>query len=221
MNFSKAYEIIGEAADSLLKAVNEEIKKLNDEDFNYQDYDSKTKEKSWLRLDFMKRPEEEKLLPLYEAVKNLVNELAVRYSLDPVTSFSVSMLKPRQVLEEHTDGRFKHRITNRFIVPLSDSDKNYNYGYVNGEKVIYKLHLGKIYRINNAIIHSAVNEEDVERYNILIDTFEQRLQDKFKKFIDIMAPLSDEGFKFSQARHSDNKHDRILHKFANKHKTTL
>jgi hypothetical protein len=169
----------------------------------------------------MKRPEEEKLLPLYEAVKNLVNELAVRYSLDPVTSFSVSMLKPRQVLEEHTDGRFKHRITNRFIVPLSDSDKNYNYGYVNGEKVIYKLHLGKIYRINNAIIHSAVNEEDVERYNILIDTFEQRLQDKFKKFIDIMAPLSDEGFKFSQARHSDNKHDRILHKFANKHKTTL
>jgi hypothetical protein len=221
MNFSKAYDIIGSASTNLIDAVNEQIKLLSDDDFNYRDYDSKTKEKSWLRLDFMSQPEEEKFIPLYLAIKNLVDDLSQRYSLDPVTSFSLSMLKPRQILEEHTDGRFKHRITNRYIVPLSFSDKNYNYGYVNGEKVIYKLEQGKIYRINNAIIHSAVNEEDSERYNILIDTFEQRLQDKFKRFIDIMAPLSDEGYNFSKARASDNKHDRILHKFANKHKTTL
>ncbi len=216
MNFSKAYEIIGETSAELLQAVNEEIKKLNDDDFNYQDYDSRTKEKSWLRLDFMTQPDDEKFIPLYLAMKNVVDDLALKYSLDPVTSFSLSMLKPLQVLEEHTDGRFKHRITNRYLVPLSDSNKNYNYGYINGEKIIYKLELGKIYRINNAIIHSAVNEENAERYNILIDTFEQRLQEKFRRFNDIMTPLSREGYQFSKARGSDNKHDRFLHKFAKK-----
>lgn len=221
MNFSSAFEIIGNAQIELLEKVNKEIESLNDDDFNYQDFDSKTREKSWLRLDFMKKPEEEKHVALYFAIKDLVDELAVRYSLDPVTSFSVSMLKPKQVLEEHTDGRFKHRITNRYIVPLSNSEKNYNYGYMNGEKIIFKLEQGKIYRLNNAIIHSAVNEEDTERYNILIDTFEQRLQDKFKKFIDIMAPLSEEGYRFSRARSADNKHDKVMHKFANKHKSPL
>lgn len=221
MNFKEAYQIVGSADEQLLEDLVEQIKILNDDDFNYQDFDSKSGDKSWLRLDFMEAPKEERYLPLYLASKNLVEKAAEKFQLDPVTSFSISMLKPKQVLEEHTDGRFKHRITNRYLIPLSDSDKNYNYGYVNGEKIIYKLELGKIYRINNAIIHSAVNEEDSERYNILIDTFEQRLQDKFKRFIDIMAPLSEEGYKFSKARSSFNKNDQILHKFANKHKTTL
>jgi hypothetical protein len=59
------------------------------------------------------------------------------------------------------------------------SDVNYNYGYYNNEKVIYPLKFGNIYRINNAIIHSALNLEDTERYNILIDTFDARLKTKF------------------------------------------
>lgn len=217
MNFKEAYQIVGTADNTLLMDLINEIKILNDEDFNYQDFDSKTGDKSWLRLDFMEEPKEDKYKNIYLASKKLVYDAVATYGLDPVTSFSISMLKPKQVLEEHTDGRFKHRITNRYLIPLSDSNKNYNYGYINGEKIVYKLELGKIYRINNAIIHSAVNEEDAERYNILIDTFERRLQDKFKRFIDIMAPLSDEGYRFSKARGSFNKNDQILHKFAHRH----
>lgn len=217
MNFKEAYQVIGSADENLLSALVNEIKTLNDNDFNYQDFDSQTGDKSWLRLDFMEEPKDARYHNLFNASKNLVLDVIQRYNLDPLTSFSISMLKPRQVLEEHTDGRFKHRITNRYLIPLSASDKNYNYGYVNGEKVIYKLELGKIYRVNNAIIHSAINMEDTERYNILIDTFEQRLQDKFKGFVDIMAPLSDEGYKFSKARGSFNRNDQILHKFAYRH----
>jgi hypothetical protein len=218
MNFNAAYQILGRSNETLLQRVVDEINRLTDTDYNYQDFDSKTGDKSWLRLDFMTAPTDEKYLPLYSATKQLVDDIAETNKLDPVTSFSISTLKPKQVLEEHTDGRFIHRITNRYLVPLTHSDVNYNYGYYNNEKVIYPLKFGNIYRINNAIVHSAVNLEDTERYNILIDTFETRLKDKFEKFTDIMAPLSDEGFRFSKARGSLNKHDSTLTKFASRHR---
>jgi hypothetical protein len=99
------------------------------------------------------------------------------------------MLKPNQVLAEHTDGRFIHRITNRYLVPLTDSDVNYNYGYINGEKVIYPLKLGNVYRVNNAIIHSALNLENRERFNLLIDTWDPRLKAKFKDHKDLFAAM--------------------------------
>ena len=191
MNFNAAYQIIGTVPGPLLNAVNEQIAiALTDDDYNYKDRDLINKEHSWLRLDFMKPPSEERRMNLYSAILLVIEHIQQTYHVDPLNSVSVSMLKPKQVLDEHTDGRFLHRITNRYLVPLTHSDVNYNYGYYDNQKIIYPLKFGNIYRINNAIIHSALNLEDTERYNILIDTFDARLKAKFNNHPDRLAALT-------------------------------
>lgn len=190
MNFNTAYEITGTIPEKLLNAVNTQIEKtLADADYNYQDRDVDNKKLSWMRLDFMKAPEDERLDPLYQSILKVINHIIDNYNIDPLNSVSVSMLKPNQVLAEHTDGRFIHRITNRYLVPLTRSDVNYMYGYVNGEKVQWNIEFGKVYRINNAIIHSAINAENKERYNLLIDTWDPRLKAKFKDHKDLFAAM--------------------------------
>ena len=190
MNFDTAYEITGTVPEELLAAVTDQIEKtLADADYNYQDRDVENRRLSWMRLDFMKPPEDPDKQPLYESILAVINHIIDNYDIDPLNSVSVSMLKPRQVLAEHTDGRFIHRITNRYLVPLTKSDVNYMYGYVNKEKVQWVLEYGKVYRINNAIIHSAINAEDRERYTLLIDTWDPRLKAKFKDHKDLFAAM--------------------------------
>lgn len=191
MNFNAAYQILGTVPDNLLNAVNEQISlALTDDDYNYKDRDLVNKEHSWLRLDFMQAPIDPRRMPLYSTILAVIEYIQQTYNIDPLNSVSVSMLKPKQVLDEHTDGRFLHRITNRYLVPLTHSDVNYNYGYYNNEKVIYPLKFGNIYRINNAIVHSALNLEDTARYNLLIDTFDARLKAKFNHHPDRLAALT-------------------------------
>jgi hypothetical protein len=191
MNFDTAYKIIGTIPFELLGAVNDEIQKtLIDKDFNYQDRDVENKELSWMRLDFMRAPQDERLMPLYQSILAVINHITANYKVDPLNSVSVSMLKPNQILPEHTDGRFIHRITNRYLVPLMDSKKNYMYAYVDDEKVEWNIEYGKVYRINNAVIHSAINAEPLERFNLLIDCWEPRLKEKFKNHPDLMTSLA-------------------------------
>jgi hypothetical protein len=190
MNFDSAYKVTGTVPLELLAAVNDNIQAtLNDGDFNYQDRDIENKQLSWMRLDFMRPPADERLMPLYQSILAVINHITTNYSLDPLNSVSVSMLKPNQVLAEHTDGRFLHRITNRYLVPLMDSKKNYMYAYMNDEKVQWNIEYGKVYRINNAIVHSAINAEPLERFNLLIDTWEPRLKEKFKDHPDLLTSL--------------------------------
>ena len=191
MNFKSAYEITGTVPVELLNSVNDNIKStLGDRDFNYQDRDVDSKELSWMRLDFMRPPADARLDPLYQSILKVINHIRDNFNIDPLNSVSVSMLKPLQVLAEHTDGRFIHRITDRYLVPLMHSDINYNYGYYKNEKVIYPLEFGNVYRVNNAIVHSALNLENAERFNLLIDCWEPRLKAKFKNHPDLMKSLA-------------------------------
>lgn len=220
MNFSTPYHVYGQVDDDLVDNVCTEIKKINDEYFNYVDHDSKTGNKSWLRLDFAPDSvQHERERPLFEAGLKLVQCALKKYNLDELSSFSVSMLKPGEVLEEHTDSRLIHRLTNRYIIPLIDGGGSYNYWVVNGVQVKHYLKRGELFRVNNAIIHSAVNSGDIERYNVLIDTFSSRLKDKFGKSIDLAAPMSKEGHIFSQARRAVNRNDKKIHKWMEKLKT--
>lgn len=191
MYFNAAYQIICSVPSELLEKVNTEIKKtLTEEFYTYQDFDAETKGLSWIRVDFMQKPADERLIPLYNSIQDVINHLKNSAVISTLNSVSLSLLKPKQVLAEHTDGRFIHRITDRYLVPLMASKVNYNYGYFNDEKVIYPLEYGKIYRVNNAIIHSALNLEDEDRYNILIDTFDSRLKEKFGNHPDLFSGLT-------------------------------
>lgn len=220
MNFSAPYHVYGKVDDTLVEAVCSEIKKINDEYFNYVDHDSKTGNKSWLRLDFAPDSvQHERERPLFEAGLKLVTHSLQKFGLDELSSFSVSMLKPEEVLEEHTDSRLIHRLTNRYIIPLIDGGGSYNYWVVDGVKVKHYLKRGELFRVNNAILHSAVNSGGIERYNILIDTFSNRLKDKFAKSIDLAAPMSKEGHTFTHARRAVNRNDKKIHLLMEKLKT--
>lgn len=219
MNFSEPYHVLGTLDDQLVENVCIEIQKMNDEFFNYIDNDTKTGAPSWHRLDFAPDSvQHEREKSIHAAGIALVNHAVEKFNLDEVSSFSVSMLKPRQVLEEHTDSRLIHRLTNRYIIPLIDGGGSYNYWIVGGKQVKHYLKRGEIFRVNNAVIHSAVNVGEIERYNILIDTFAVRLKEKFKRSIDLAAPMSKEGHIFSLARKAVNKNDKKIHQLTEKAK---
>jgi hypothetical protein len=191
MYFNSAYSVVGSIDVTLLEEIIDQINKnINSRDYTYHDVDSKTKLPSWSRVDFSHEPTDERLIPLYKSILRVISEFKKTYRLNPISNISISVLQPLQTLEEHTDGRFIHRITDRFLIPLMKSDVNYNYGYINNQKVIYPLEYGKIFRINNAIIHSALNLENQERYNILIDTFDTRLREKFANHPDLYKGLT-------------------------------
>lgn len=214
MNFNRPYQIIGNADLELVEKLNSEINQLTDEYYNYTDVDSVTKQTSWVRLDFdYKKVQHERETAVWQAGVNLVNHMTTKYQIDNVSSFSISMLKPNQTLEEHTDSRLVHRLTNRYIIPLIDAGDSYNYWYVGPEKkkVVHYLKKGEMFRVNNAIIHAAVNTGNIARYNLLIDTFPTRLIKKFGSSIDLAAPLSKEGHIFSSKRNSNNKNDHRIH----------
>lgn len=203
MNFKGAYQIIGTISNDIIDETMKNIENcVKEDDFTYMDHNAETKQRSWSRLDFASVPKSEHLMPLYHSLMKMANQLMTYPKMDPINSISVSMLKPLQTLDEHTDGRFIHRITNRYLVPLTDSNVNYNYGYYNEEKIIYPLRKGKIYRVNNAIVHSALNLENAERYNILLDTFDARLRNKFIHHNDLYKGLSVLGinYNFEQGR---------------------
>lgn len=213
MNFSKPFQIIGQADMDLVDKLNQEISKITDEYYNYSDVDSVTKQTSWVRLDFdYRKPQFERENDIWNAGVNLIKDSVQRYNIDTVSSFSISMLKPNQILEEHTDSRLVHRLTNRYIIPLYDTGDSYNYWYVGPEKkkVIHYLKKGEMFRVNNAIIHAAVNTGNMARYNLLIDTFSDRLFKKFGTSIDLAAPMSREGYDFSIKRKSNNTNDKKI-----------
>jgi hypothetical protein len=214
MNFSRPYQIIGTADMVLIDILNQEINKITDDYYNYTDIDSVSKQTSWVRLDFdYKKVQHERENGVWQAGVNLINEFHSRHSIDNVSSFSISMLKPNQTLEEHTDSRLVHRLTNRYIIPLIDAGDSYNYWYTGADrkKVVHYLKKGEMFRVNNAIIHAAVNTGNISRYNLLIDTFSTRLIKKFGSSIDLAAPLSKEGHIFSTKRNSNNKNDHRIH----------
>lgn len=191
MNFKAAYQILGTVPDNLLAELTHQIQLIRSSDYNYCDKNTESKELSWSRVDFFATTQPPELQKqLFAAMFAVADFCKTHCGLDRVNSASISTLAPLQTIDEHTDGRFLHRITNRYIVPLSHSIVNYNYGYYNGEKIVYPMTYGKIYRINNAIIHAAKNLENSQRFNLLIDTFDERLQQKFSQHPDILAALT-------------------------------
>ncbi len=215
MNFNGAFKIIGQADPVLVDNLVAEIGKINDSYYNYTDVDSTSRLTSWVRLDFLPSGvKHEREIGVWTAGNALVNSMVERFNIDSVSSFSVSLIKPNQILEEHTDGRLIHRITNRYIIPLVNSGTSYNYWLYGpkNEKVVHYLKKGEMFRVNNAIIHAAVNGGGEDRYNLLIDTFSTRLNKKFGNSIDLPIPLSKNTHDFSVRRMANNTNDTNINK---------
>lgn len=190
MYFNAAYDDMGTIPIELLESAASTVTQVSDKDYSYRDYNVTDIKESWLRIDFTKPPEQINLIGMYNAFKAIALFIINKHNLEPISSMSLSQLRPQQVLDEHIDGRLIHKLTNRYLIPLSASNKNYNYGYFANKKVMYPLVYGRFYRINNSIIHSALNLENTERYNILIDTMDARLKNKFKNHPDLYRSVN-------------------------------
>lgn len=190
MFFDGAYRDMGVVPEHLMQAAVTAINGVDEDDYTYRDYNVQELKESWLRIDFARPPEQPNLLPLYNGFQGIAQYVVDSYNLKSISNVSLSRLKPLQVLEEHVDGRFIHKLTDRYLVPLSRSDKNYNYGYYQRQKVEFKLQYGHVYRINNSIIHSALNLENDDRYNLLIDVIDPRVWAKFANHPDLYRSLN-------------------------------
>lgn len=190
MYFDAAYQDMGEVPAELMTPAVRALAQLTDDDYTYRDYNVKDVRESWLRIDFAREPIVNRLKPLYFGFRAVADHVVATFNLPPISTISLSQLRPLQVLEEHVDGRFIHKITDRYLVPLSHSDKNYNYGIFKDEKVVYPLRYGRVYRINNSIVHSALNLENEDRHNLLIDVMDNRLRAKFSNHPDLFRSLN-------------------------------
>lgn len=190
MYFDAAYQDLGEVPTELMTPAVQALAQLTDDDYTYRDYNVQDVKESWLRIDFAREPTVDRLKPLYFGFRGIAEHVVATHDLPPVSTVSLSQLRPLQVLEEHVDGKLIHKLTDRYLVPLSRSDKNYNYGLFKDEKVVYPLRYGHVYRINNSIVHSALNLENDERHNLLIDVMDARLRLKFANHPDLFRSLN-------------------------------
>lgn len=114
-------------------------------------------------------------------------------------AWSLSRINPGTRLSDHTDGILRFRFCDRYIIPLSNNSRSYNY-YKEGEREV-RVHfkIGGVYRLNNLVMHGAVNDGDEPRDNLLLDVIEERVWHKYKHHPDMYALISPGGSPVDKA----------------------
>lgn len=155
------------------------------ETFKYQDTNTKTGRSSWWRADTWLKPEAEQS-PGLQKLKPLALEMSeailAGWSKGPqlkMVYFNLSVITPREYIDEHVDPKLLNKLSYRVLVPLNP---NITYKYhhnFNGRLKFSELKRGAAYHFNNNDIHAAYNESDEYRYAFMYDFCDLRILEKF------------------------------------------
>jgi hypothetical protein len=182
MFFSGYYQLIGQVNKTLLEQVNSNIELFEQK----QAYNFKHGE--WLRLDSYHNPENYKLEDI--AGTEIINAVTAMFPEDELFGWSVSYLKGKSEVVDHTDRMMFHRMAKRVIVLVNDVPDVLNWHWATSNmKVNYLLEYGNVYRLNTSITHGLKNNNINNRRAIYFDMMPKRLYNKFKSHQDIVSVI--------------------------------
>lgn len=155
------------------------------ETFTYQDTNVATGRSSWWRADSWLKGED-KWTPGIRKLEPIAREVAAAIQADwsrgpsvRMTYFNLSVITPREYIDEHSDPKLLNKLSYRILVPLNPKLVFKYHHNFNGRKVYSEISRGHAYHFNNNDIHAAYNESDEYRYAFMYDFTEERLYEKF------------------------------------------
>lgn len=177
MYFDGIIKYLGDVDETLLSPINQILKEYNESDwdnpaFIRRDYNltySRLIEFPWFVSNNHDTYSDRdlNLLKLCEPIINMIRE---RYYPKYIrVRGEIATIVPGTQISYHMDENNFHKLSHRIHVPLLTNSENFNIWKINDEDVEIHLEYGKIYEINNRIIHSAVNRSDTHRTHLIID----------------------------------------------------
>jgi hypothetical protein len=182
MFFPGYYQLIGQVDKTLLEQVNSNIEIFEEKQaYNFQHGE-------WLRLDSYHNPENYKLEDI--AGSEIINAVTAMFPEDELFGWSISYLKGKSEVVDHTDRMMFHRMAKRVIVLVNDVPDVLNWHWFSKDtRVNYLLEYGNVYRLNTSITHGLKNNNSNNRRAIYFDMMPKRLHDKFKSHQDIVSVI--------------------------------
>jgi hypothetical protein len=182
MFFPGYYQLIGQVDKTLLEQVNSNIEIFEQKKaYNF-------KHGEWLRLDSYYNPENYKLEDI--AGSEIINKVTAMFPEDELFGWSVSYLKGKSEVVDHTDRMMFHRLAKRVIVVINDVPDVLNWHWASDKvRVNYLLEYGNVYRLNTSITHGLKNNNTNNRRAIYFDMMPKRLYNKFKSHRDIVSVI--------------------------------
>lgn len=83
----------------------------------------------------------------------------------------IATLPPDTIIKLHYDGKWSHKSSRRIHIPIMTNDKCDN-TWLN---ITLKMEPGKVYEINNRVLHGARNKGDTYRTHLIIDFIEPEI----------------------------------------------
>ena len=182
MFFPGYYQLIGQVDKTLLEQVNSNIEIFEEKQaYNFQHGE-------WLRLDSYHNPENYKLEDIVGS--EIINAVTSMFPEDELFGWSISYLKGKSEVVDHTDRMMFHRMAKRVIVLVNDVPDVLNWHWFSKDtRVNYLLEYGNVYRLNTSITHGLKNNNSNNRRAIYFDMMPKRLYDKFKSHQDIVSVI--------------------------------
>lgn len=183
MHFFGTVERLVAIPDDVLDRALARVQGLRAEDFKYRDTNTRTQASSWWRTDgWLKAdrgPVLNSLMPMVEEVGGLIMDHWPRAEKVLLSYFNVSVITPREYIDEHVDPKLCNKLSYRVLVPLN-RDIPFRYHWlVRDRKVFGEIRRGHAWHFNNNTVHAAYNASDEMRYALMFDFSEERL---FRKF---------------------------------------
>lgn len=183
MNFDRVYQAVGSVPLELLKQADMSIDQFEQTNpYNF-------KHGEWLRLDSYHNPEQRQLSSIIG--QDLIDHVMSYFPGEVLFGWSVSHLPAGQVIVDHADRMFFHRLAKRIIVPISNAEDilNWHWNRDRATRLPYILPLGQIYRLNTAVTHGVQSFNNKARRAVYFDVIEQRLNDKFISHPDMLTVI--------------------------------
>lgn len=116
---------------------------------------------------------------LWKAVNSIVDFVKSIHPNYKLVRGEIVNLRPGKKLTPHVDIHWFHKESKRIHIPIITNRKS----FLTFEDRLYHLTVGKIYEINNRIMHSGFNEGTSDRVHVILDimlneTFDNALERK-------------------------------------------
>ena len=116
-----------------------------------------------------KTPPSETKQKLLDCAKPIVEFLQSQRPNDIFIRGELAVLPPGAVLDKHIDPRWFHKHGHRLHIPVYTNDK----AKLIFEDLEYHLPIGKIYEINNRVLHTAKNDGLENRLHLIFDVIDR------------------------------------------------
>lgn len=102
---------------------------------------------------------------LIDACRTVMRSLPEEFQTMMLANCEIATLPPDTLIKLHYDGKWSHKFSRRIHIPITTNGECESI-WINAR---VKMDIGKVYEINNRVLHGARNRGDTNRTHLIID----------------------------------------------------